>query len=101
MMMPGRHEVDELDDAALSRDLGLEHHRSTPIATNVRRHLLVSDDLPAAVVVLSEQFCEATPRVEARKAKPIDGTVSPDERSGLGVADHRVVLDGLCHHLQP
>ena len=101
MMMPGRHEVEDLYRAGSSGDLGLEHHRRTPIAANVGRNLVVSDDLPVAVLVLSEQFCEATPRVETRQAKPIDGTISSDKRGGLGIADHRVVLDGLCHCLQP
>ena len=49
MMMPGRHEVDDLYDTGAGGDLGLEHHRSTPIAAHVGGDRLVSGHLPAAV----------------------------------------------------
>ena len=54
MMMPGRHEVDDLYDAGVGGDLGLEHHRSTPIAAHVGGDWSVSGHLPAAVLLLSE-----------------------------------------------
>ena len=61
MMMPGRHEVDDLYDAgrvviSVSSTIDL-----TPIAADVGGDLVVGGDPPAAVVVISEELCEATP----------------------------------------
>ena len=101
MMMPGRHEVDHLYNARVRGHLRLEHHRAIPIVAQVGADRLVGHHLPATVFLLSEQLGETAPGVEAREAKPIDGTISSDKRGSFGVADHRIRLDRLSHRPQP
>ena len=98
MMMPRRHEVDNPDDATIGGDLGLEYHRVAPISADMRHDRLVGCDLPAAMLVSAEQLGEAASGVESRKAQPVDRTVSSDQGGSLGVADDRVVFDGLRHY---
>jgi len=42
---------------------------------------------------IAEQGGEAGVGVEARPAEPVDGTVAPDQRRGLAVADEGIILD--------
>jgi hypothetical protein len=54
---------------------------------------------PAAVLCRTEECGEAGIGVEARPTEPIDGAVASDERSGLQIADHRVIFYSSSHSL--
>ena len=73
--------------------LGLEHERVRPVAPAGLPGIGPRRDDPAAVVGVPEQRREAGAGVEARKARPVDRAVAPDERCRLQVADEAVVLD--------
>jgi hypothetical protein len=49
------------------------------------------------VPVLAEQRAEARRRVESRQAEPVDRAVPGHQRSGVEVADERVILDHAGH----
>src|SRR5262249_5236633 len=46
---------------------------------------------------LTQQRRKAGFGIEARPAEPIDRTVTPDQRGGAHVSDHRVVFDAGYH----
>src|SRR5689334_18784400 len=58
-------------------------------------------DHPASIVRAPEQSGETGGRVEPRHAEPVDGTVYPDQRRGLHIADERVILDPQRHETSP
>ena len=96
-----RHEVRHVGDAVLAQEPGQQD-------VGVRQvHLLQAsgralrrDAEPAALRIVQERR-EDGRRVEVREAQVVDPAVRGDERDGLEVADHPVVLDWLVAHGVP
>ncbi len=96
-LVPLRHEVDHLDGAGRGLPDRLQDQGVVEVAAVGAGGVAARGDLPVTVVRAAEQRGEAGGRVEARQAQPVDGTVRADQRRGLQVADHGVVLDASCH----
>ncbi len=92
-----RHEIDDIDRAAIGFVARFEHQRLAPIASPRRPALGGGSKLPAAVLGCAEQGGEAGVGIEARHAKPIDRAVAADQCRRLVVADQGVILDFRRH----
>ena len=91
------HEVDDLYRALGRVELGLEHERAIAVSTTRGAASGGRRDLPASVVLVSQQRGETGAAIEPRRAQPVDRAVVAHERGGLRVADHGVLLDCRSH----
>src|SRR5205807_10398497 len=96
-LVADRHEVDDLYRALGCIELGLEHERAIAVSPTRRTASDSRRDLPASVVLLSQERGETRAAVEPRRTQPVDRAVVADERGGLRVADHGVLLDSRSH----
>ena len=87
-----RHCVDERDFALGRRKQRLEDERLATVGSPDLPRCLLRGDQPASVPGVAEKRGKAGWRVEPRKAKPVDGAVTSDERGGAAVADQGVVF---------
>jgi hypothetical protein len=87
MLLPRRHAVDDPNRPVLGLEIGLEHERSRTVAARDSPNPAGRSEEPAPVALVPEQRREARTRVEAREAKPIDGTVASDESRRMRVPD--------------
>jgi hypothetical protein len=93
-----RHEVHDGDHAGPGLELGLEHERVVAVRPPDARHGAGRRETPAAVGLGTQQGGEAGRVIEPGQAQPVDGAVAADQRRGLAIADHRVVLDRQRRH---
>src|SRR5205823_2729485 len=67
--------------------------RAFPVAPGHPAHRRGWAKQPAAVLRGTKERGEASCRVHARKAQPVDRSVPSDERAGAQITDQRVVFD--------
>ncbi len=96
-LVADRHEVDDPYRALGCVELGLEHERVIAVSPTRGAATGSRCDLPASVVLVSQERGEARAAVEPRCAQPVDRAVVADERGGLRIADHGVLLDSGSH----
>ncbi len=96
-VLSDRHAVGHGDRAVVGDERGLEHEGVVEVAAVRRLDPAGRRELPASVLLVAEDRRERRARVEPRRAPPVDRTVGAHQRSGLGVADERVVLDAESH----
>src|SRR4029077_10089113 len=84
-------------DPVVGLELGLEDERVATVRAPRPPEPARGGDQPAPVLPRAEERREAGARVEARHAEPVDRAVAADQRSGVVVADERVVLDPERH----
>src|SRR5215469_6322537 len=98
-----RHEVDDANCAAHGVPGRLEDQRVAlvlPADVTAPVHRPFADRWaysPAAVVLVTQQGCEARVGVEPGQAQPVQCTIAADEGGGLHVTDQRVILDQARH----
>ena len=77
--------------------VGFEDERPLAVAAPRLHDLARGGQQPAAVIRRSQQGRETRSGVEPRKAKPVDRSVTRNQRRRLAVADHRVVFNSHRH----
>ena len=97
MVVARRHEVRDPHRPAGGVPLLLEHQCALHVATTRGRSARLGGEQPPAIGRSAEQGGKASGRVEPGHAQPVDRTIPPDERGGMGVADQGVILDALAH----
>src|SRR5215207_3153455 len=97
-LAPGWHEINEADRTLRGLEVRLENERVAAVPATSRPHAPGRGNLPAALLLVSEQGREAGRRVEAWQAQPVDRLVV-HERACLRVHQQRVVTDRQhsCH----
>src|SRR5262249_32323350 len=86
------HEVHDANTAALPFELRVEDQSAVAIAPPPGARALCRRDEPAPVVFRTQQRREACRRVEPRDRRPVDRTVTTDERRALAIADECVIF---------
>jgi hypothetical protein len=94
------HKVDQPNDAAVARELGLENQRVGAIAPGRGANLLARMNHPRPVRVSTQKRRETGVGIEARQAEPIDGAVARNQGCALRVPEQRVVLE-MGRHASP
>ena len=95
---PGHgHEIDQRHGPVIRLEIGFQDQGFAAIAPSHRANFGGRRDLPPAVLRAAEQSRKTGAGIEPRQTQPIDGTARRDQRSGMTIANHGVVLDPGGH----
>jgi len=89
---PG-HEVDQPDGAVRSLEIRLEDQSPGLVTAGGAADVRGGCEKPSSVVRGAEQRGEARRGIEMWQARPVHGTVAPDQRRRLKITDESVVFD--------
>jgi hypothetical protein len=94
-----RHEVDNRRAAGVGLKFGFEDEGAGAITPANCENRLLRSKQPTTILDCSKQSGEASRRIEAGPAQPIDRAVEADQSRCLAVADQRILFDAKGHCL--
>ncbi len=94
-----RHEIDQTHGAALCFDFRFEDQRVATVTATGFYDFFFWEKSPMPVFRIAQKRGKARGRIEPRKTKPVNASVSTHQSRGLRIAKKRIVLD-LCSFLR-
>jgi hypothetical protein len=91
------HEVDECRGSFGALEARLQDQRVGLVSPCDPGRRVLRGNEPAAMVRRAEESRETGVGIEPRPTQPIDGTIAPDQRGRLAVADKRIVFNTQRH----